>query len=599
MTPRSVTRMSALRASSSSCRICETRTHSCASPVAPSLMPSGLSRTTSRASSAEQPARWTVAANASTALVLRIPWEPMKATFAGRGQSTGAPGTGADEMLAGRAGRARGIAARVGRPAPSRGARGAARALRQRPPDRPARLEDHPDEAAQVRDRPDMAGLAGVDRPDRHPGHRPLAPDARRDHLDLEREAGLAAGQERDYEPPVDEEIPGLVVGDLAADRPRERAAAERVRQAPHGRHPAEVATADHQRIARDRAGDEKGGDRGRVVLPIAVEGDDRVEAALQRPPEARPQRGTLALVRVLDEHGRAGGLRLGRGGIRRSVIDDQDRQVGERLAHHVPDPGCLVEGRHEGEHAAAPRWVDPCAVLDARRLQPDVVNATPGEGMARREARLAPADHQRVDPPHDRFPLHPESGGTRRPSGGQGTATGEMPCGRGTRTGGVDGRNGSSYVETMISMSDSQATGPPPAAGRARPRPTLDGSWRPAIAGALAAGVAIAASELIAGLVQGAPSLVTAIGSLVISLQPPGAKDLVASLFGTNDKVALNVTVVVVALAVAAGTGILAARRRWFGEAVFVAFGLLAGAAALRDPLASQALAVGNAGVA
>ncbi len=150
-----------------------------------------------------------------------------------------------------------------------------------------------------------------------------------------------------------------------------------------------------------------------------------------------------------------------------------------------------------------------------------------------------------------------------------------------------------------MVDLSDAHTTGPAPRGGRARLRRALDGSRRPAIAGALAAGVAIAASELVAGLVRGAPSLVTAIGSLVISLQPPGAKDLVARLFGTNDKVVLNVAVVVVALAVAAAAGILAARRRRFGEAVFVAFGLLAGAAALRDPLVSGALAVGNAGVA
>ena len=126
-----------------------------------------------------------------------------------------------------------------------------------------------------------------------------------------------------------------------------------------------------------------------------------------------------------------------------------------------------------------------------------------------------------------------------------------------------------------------------------------LAGLWRPAIAGALAAGVAIAASELVAGLVQGAPSLVAAIGSLVISLQPPGAKDLVVNLFGTNDKLALNILVLVVALVVAAIAGILGARRRWLGVATFAAFGILAAAAALRDPLASQGLAVGNSIVA
>ncbi len=120
-----------------------------------------------------------------------------------------------------------------------------------------------------------------------------------------------------------------------------------------------------------------------------------------------------------------------------------------------------------------------------------------------------------------------------------------------------------------------------------------------PAAAGALGAGVAIAVSELGAGLVPGAPSLVTAIGSLVISLQPPGAKELMVNLFGTNDKVALNILVLVVALVVAALAGILAARRRWLGVAIFVAFGILAAAAGLRDPLSAPALAVANAVVA
>jgi len=146
-----------------------------------------------------------------------------------------------------------------------------------------------------------------------------------------------------------------------------------------------------------------------------------------------------------------------------------------------------------------------------------------------------------------------------------------------------------------MADVSDGNATGPAPV----RLHRALNRIWRPAVAGALAAGVAMAAAELVAGLVRGAPSLITAIGSLVISLQPPGAKDLMIRLFGTNDKVALNVSVVVIALVVATAAGVLAAHRRWLGIAVFVAFGLLAATAALRDPLASQALAVGNAGVA
>ncbi len=120
--------------------------------------------------------------------------------------------------------------------------------------------------------------------------------------------------------------------------------------------------------------------------------------------------------------------------------------------------------------------------------------------------------------------------------------------------------------------------------------------AWPTAIAGALAAGVAIAVTELLAGVIPGAPSLVTAIGTLVISLQPPGAKDVVVSLFGTNDKVALNLGIVIAALAVATAAGVLAGRRFWLGASVFVAFGVVALIAGVGQPLASPPFAVANA---
>ncbi len=119
--------------------------------------------------------------------------------------------------------------------------------------------------------------------------------------------------------------------------------------------------------------------------------------------------------------------------------------------------------------------------------------------------------------------------------------------------------------------------------------------AWPAAVAGAVAAGLAIGVAELFAGLVGGAPSLVIAIGSSVIDLQPPGAKDAVVSLFGTNDKLALNLLVVLVAIVVAAAAGMLAARRWWWGAAVFVGFGAVGCIAALREPLSSPALAVVN----
>ena len=122
---------------------------------------------------------------------------------------------------------------------------------------------------------------------------------------------------------------------------------------------------------------------------------------------------------------------------------------------------------------------------------------------------------------------------------------------------------------------------------------------WTSALAGFLAAGVAIALSELVAGLITGVPALVTAVGSLVISLQPPGAKDVMVALFGTNDKLALNVIVVLLALAAGATAGVIAARRFEAGAAIFVGFGIVAGVAAARDPLASPVVGIAIATVA
>ncbi len=138
-------------------------------------------------------------------------------------------------------------------------------------------------------------------------------------------------------------------------------------------------------------------------------------------------------------------------------------------------------------------------------------------------------------------------------------------------------------------------STRPGPSAAALRRAPP---AWSAALAGALAGAAAIAASELVAGL-TGAPSLVTAIGTLVISLQPPGAKDLVVSLFGTSDKLALGVAVVVVGVGIAAIAGVAAARRPAVGSSVFIVFGILAAVAAAQSPLVSSVFAVVNAALA
>ncbi|MEZ4596065.1 MAG: molybdopterin-dependent oxidoreductase [Chloroflexota bacterium] len=113
------------------------------------------------------------------------------------------------------------------------------------------------------------------------------------------------------------------------------------------------------------------------------------------------------------------------------------------------------------------------------------------------------------------------------------------------------------------------------------------------AAAGAIAAAVTIGVGELMAALLAGAPSLVIAIGDLVIDLQPPGAKDLMVSLFGDADKLVLNLVIVVAAVLVAAVVGV-AARRRWaWGVIGFLVAGGLAAIAALRQPLTDRALAL------
>jgi DMSO/TMAO reductase YedYZ molybdopterin-dependent catalytic subunit len=134
---------------------------------------------------------------------------------------------------------------------------------------------------------------------------------------------------------------------------------------------------------------------------------------------------------------------------------------------------------------------------------------------------------------------------------------------------------------------------------GTAAPATRTSRTLRPAIAGVAAAAVAMAASELVAGLVAGAPSLIVALGGQVIALQPPGAKELAVTLFGLNDKLALEVGVVIGGAVVAAIAGILADRRFWLGAAVFVAFGIVAAGVAASQPLTAAPLAVATAGLA
>jgi DMSO/TMAO reductase YedYZ molybdopterin-dependent catalytic subunit len=117
-----------------------------------------------------------------------------------------------------------------------------------------------------------------------------------------------------------------------------------------------------------------------------------------------------------------------------------------------------------------------------------------------------------------------------------------------------------------------------------------MPGRGAAALAGVAAGAAALGVGELLAGLLPGAASPIIAVGDTIIALQPPGVKQLVVDLFGEADKLILNLVIVGVAVSVAAGLGVLARTRPGLARAGFAAFGLVALAAGLRDPL-SEAL--------
>ena len=147
-----------------------------------------------------------------------------------------------------------------------------------------------------------------------------------------------------------------------------------------------------------------------------------------------------------------------------------------------------------------------------------------------------------------------------------------------------------------MTDMSDTTITARPERRDEATPGRAVADRWGPfraPIAGAVGVLAGIGLSELVGGILGG-PSLLASIGEFVIDHQPPGAKDVVVSLFGTNDKLALEALIVIVATLAGAGLGLLAVRRSIglasAGFWVFAAAGFLA---ALSSPSASPTTAI------
>jgi DMSO/TMAO reductase YedYZ molybdopterin-dependent catalytic subunit len=119
------------------------------------------------------------------------------------------------------------------------------------------------------------------------------------------------------------------------------------------------------------------------------------------------------------------------------------------------------------------------------------------------------------------------------------------------------------------------------------------------ALSGGIAALFALGVSELLAGLISSVPSLVVAIGTGVIDLAPPAVKDFAIETFGTADKPALIIGIVVLSAVFGALLGLGGIRSLAIPSVGFLAFGTLGAIAAINDPRGTAAASILVAAVA
>ncbi len=122
---------------------------------------------------------------------------------------------------------------------------------------------------------------------------------------------------------------------------------------------------------------------------------------------------------------------------------------------------------------------------------------------------------------------------------------------------------------------------------------PAQPNRTKAALAGGVAALFALGVSELVTGLVASVPSLIVAIGTGVIDLAPPAVKDFAIETFGTADKPALIIGIVVLSFVFGGLLGLGALRSRFVPIIGFLAFGALGAAAAIRDPQSETAASI------
>ena len=120
-----------------------------------------------------------------------------------------------------------------------------------------------------------------------------------------------------------------------------------------------------------------------------------------------------------------------------------------------------------------------------------------------------------------------------------------------------------------------------PPRAASAWPRRA-----RAAVAGVVAASVALGVAELIAGLIGPNSSPVVVVGGAVIDATPRPVKDFAITTFGESDKIALIVGTLVLIFAFAVAIGLLSLRDRRIGIAGIAVFGAVGALAAVTRPI-------------
>jgi DMSO/TMAO reductase YedYZ molybdopterin-dependent catalytic subunit len=123
------------------------------------------------------------------------------------------------------------------------------------------------------------------------------------------------------------------------------------------------------------------------------------------------------------------------------------------------------------------------------------------------------------------------------------------------------------------MDSSSPAATSEAPADGTG-PRAARPSIWRTGLAGLLAAAVALAIGELVAGLSSQLTSPVISVGNRVVDAVPRQVKDFAIETFGTNDKKALLIGIYSFAAIFGLVLGVLAGRRFVLGAIGIGLFG-------------------------